>query len=196
MTSRDADTSVPVHPLIAARWSPRALDPVGEVSDDALRAVLEAARWAPSNGNTQPARFLVGRRGDETHKRLFSLLSKRNQQWAHAAAVLMLACAVTVNEKGEVPMPDYGVALAVQNLVLQAVSEGLVAHQMGGFNRDGAPLVFSLPTDVRPVVMVALGTLGSPDLLDDEQRAKELRPRRRLPLEQLAFTGEWGNPVF
>jgi nitroreductase len=196
MTSRDADTSVPVHPIIAARWSPRALDPAGEVPDDALRAVLEAARWAPSNGNTQPARFLVGRRGDDTFERLFALLSKRNQGWAHPAAVLMLACAVTVNEKGELPMPEYGVALAVQNLVLQAVAEGLVAHQMGGFNRDGAPLVFALPADVRPVVMVALGALGSPDLLDEDRRAKELAPRRRLPLSKLAFTGEWGNPVF
>jgi nitroreductase len=108
----------------------------------------------------------------------------------------MLACAVTVNEKGELPMPEYGVALAVQNLVLQAVAEGLVAHQMGGFNRDGAPLVFALPADVRPVVMVALGALGSPDLLDEDRRAKELAPRRRLPLSKLAFTGEWGNPVF
>jgi nitroreductase len=166
------------------------------VSDDALRAVLEAARWAPSNGNTQPARFLVGRRGDDTYERLFALLSKRNQGWAHAAAVLLLACAVTVNEKGELPMPEYGVALAVQNLVLQAVAEGLVAHQMGGFGRDGASQVFALPADVRPVVMVALGTLGSPDLLDEDRRAKELAPRRRLPLNELAFTGEWGNPVF
>jgi len=196
MTSRDASTSVPVHPLIAARWSPRALDPAGEVTDTALRAVLEAARWAPSNGNTQPARFLVGRRGDETYKRIFALLSKRNQGWAHAAAVLLLTCAVTTNEKGTLPMPEYGVGLAAENLALQAVAEGLVAHQMGGFNKEGAALVFSLPLDVVPQVVIALGTLGSPELLDEDRRARETAPRRRLPLSEIAFTGEWGNPVF
>jgi nitroreductase len=196
MSDRDAETSVPVHPLIAARWSPRALDPDGKVTDEQLRAVLEAARWAPSNGNTQPARFLVGRRGDDTFERIFDLLSKRNQGWAHPAAVLLLACAVTVNEKGSVPMPVYGVGLAAENLVLQAVAEGLVAHQMGGFNREGAKLVFSLPADVEPQVVIALGTLGSPDLLDEERRAKELAPRRRKPLSEIAFTGEWGNPIF
>ncbi|HEX6352307.1 nitroreductase family protein [Actinophytocola sp.] len=195
-TSRDAETSVPVHPLIAARWSPRALDPDGKVTDEQLRAVLEAARWAPSNGNTQPARFLVGRRGDETYARLFDLLSSRNKGWAHPAAVLIMACAMTVNEKGTIPMPEYGVGLAAQNLVLQAVAEGVVAHQMGGFNKEGAKLVFSLPTDVAPQVVIALGTLGSPDLLDEERRAKELAPRRRKPLSEIAFTGEWGNPVF
>ena len=195
-SSRDAETSVPVHPLIAARWSPRALDPDGKVTDEQLRAVLEAARWAPSHGNTQPARFLVGRRGDETYERIFELLSKRNKGWAHPAAVLLLACAATENEKGTVPMPEYGVGLAAENLVLQAVAEGLVAHQMGGFNKEGAKLVFSLPLDVEPQTVIALGTLGSPDLLDEDRRAKELAPRRRKPLSEIAFTGEWGNPVF
>lgn len=194
--NKDAETSVPVHPLIAARWSPRALDPDGKVTDEQLRAVLEAARWAPSHGNTQPARFLVGRRGDDTYARLFDLLSTRNKGWAHPAAVLMLACAATENEKGAVPMPVYGVGLAAENLALQAVAEGLVAHQMGGFNKEGAKLVFSLPLDIEPQVMIALGTLGSPDLLDEERRAKELAPRRRKPLSEIAFTGEWGTPVF
>lgn len=195
-TSRNAETSVPIHPLLAARWSPRALDPDGKVTDEQLRAVLEAARWAPSNGNTQPARFLVGRRGDSTHERLFDLLSARNRGWAHPAAVLVLACAVTVNEKGAVPMPFYGVGSAAGNLALQAVAEGLVAHQMGGFNKEGAKVVFSLPADVEPQVVIALGTLGSPDLLDGERREKELAPRRRKPLSEIAFTGEWGKPVF
>jgi nitroreductase len=192
----DAETSVPVHPLIAARWSPRALDPDGKITDEQLRAVLEAARWAPSNGNTQPARFLVGRRGDETYERIFDLLSSRNKGWAHAATVLILTCAVTENEKGAIPMPIYGVGLAAEYLVLQAVAEGLAAHQMGGFNKEGATLVFSLPGDVEPQVVIALGTLGSPDLLDEERRAKEVAPRRRKPLSEIAFTGEWGNPVF
>jgi nitroreductase len=196
MSDRNADTSVPIHPLLAARWSPRALDPDGVVTDGQLRAVLEAARWAPSNGNTQPARYLVGRRGDETYARLFDLLSRRNQGWAHPAAVLVLACAVTVNAKGTIPMPEYGVGLAAGNLALQAVAEDLVAHQMGGFDKEGAKLVFSLPADVEPQAVIALGTLGDPSLLDEDRRAKELAPRRRLPLDEIAFTGEWGNPVF
>ena len=194
--NKDAETSVPIHPLLAARWSPRALDPDGVVTDDQLRAVLEAARWAPSNGNTQPARYLVGRRGDETYGRLFDLLSKRNQGWAHPAAVLIMVSVVTVNEKGTIPMPEYGAGLAAENLVLQAVAEGLVAHQMGGFGKEGAKLVFSLPADVEPQTVIALGTLGDPSLLDDDRRAKEESPRRRLSLAEVAFTGEWGNPVF
>ncbi|WP_331973600.1 nitroreductase family protein [Actinophytocola sp.] len=194
--SKPAQTSVPVHPLIAARWSPRALDPKGEVDEDSLRAMLEAARWAPSSGNTQPARYLVGRRGDDTYERIFGLLSKRNKGWAWSAAVLMLCCMVTTNEKGRLPVPEYGTGLASQNLVLQAVAEGVVAHQMGGFDAEAAKLVFSLPGDVEPLTVIAVGVLGPADLLDDERRAKELAPRRRKPLSEIAFSGEWGKPAF
>jgi len=194
--SKDAQTSVAVHPLIAARWSPRALDPNGQVSDVALRAMLEAARWAPSYGNTQPARYLIGRRGDETYARIFELLSQRNKGWAWPAAVLMLCCMVTTNDKGRLPLPEYGTGLATENLVLQAVAEGVVAHQMGGFDKEGAKVAFALPADVEPLAVIAVGTLGTPDLLDDERRAKELAPRRRIPLSEMAFTGEWGTPAF
>jgi len=192
---RLAQTSVAVHPIIATRWSPRALVPAAEVPDDALRAMLEAARWAASSGNTQPARYLVGRRGDETFNRIFEVLSVRNQGWAHAASALLLGCAVTTNRKGELPMAEYGVGLASQNLVLQAVAEGFVAHQLGGFNKEGAKLVFSLPDDVRPLVVIAIGVLGAPDLLDEDRRAQETRERRRIPLDEFALT-EWGRPAF
>jgi nitroreductase len=193
---KSADSSVALHPIIAARWSPRALDPAGEVPEPALRALLEAARWAPSNGNTQPARYLVGRRGDETYRRIFAILNQGNKSWAGAAAVLMLACAVTVNEKGAIPHAEYGVGLASENLVLQAVAEGLVAHQMGGFDVDAARLAFALPDDVRPLAVIAVGTLGAPELLPEDTRAKETGPRRRKPLDAIAFSGEWGRPAF
>jgi nitroreductase len=184
-----------VDPLIAARWSPRAMVPTATVPDDALRAMLEAARWAPSWGNTQPARYLVGRRGDLTYRAIFETLSRGNKSWAGGAAVLLLACAVTVNEKGDIPLPEYSVGLATENLVLQAVAAGFVAHQMGGFDPETAREAFALPPQVRPLVVVAIGVLGSPDLLPEDRRERETRPRKRIPLEQLAFTEAWGNPV-
>lgn len=195
-TNKTAVTSVPVHPLIAARWSPRALDPHAEVTDAQLRALLEAARWAASFGNTQPARYLVGRRGDETFRRIHGVLTQRNQEWTAPAAVLMIGLIVTTNAKGDVPYAEYGLALASQNLVLQAVAEGLVAHQMAGFDKDEAGLEFALPDDVRPVIGIAVGGLGDPDQLPERRRAQEVEPRGRLPLADIAFTGEWGHPLF
>nr|WP_232328041.1 nitroreductase family protein [Kibdelosporangium sp. MJ126-NF4]CEL16384.1 nitroreductase family protein family [Kibdelosporangium sp. MJ126-NF4]CTQ94308.1 nitroreductase family protein family [Kibdelosporangium sp. MJ126-NF4] len=185
-----------MHPLMKDRWSPRWLDADAVVTDEQLRAMLEAARWAPSYGNSQPARYLVGRRGDSTYERLFEVLSQRNQSWAKRSAVLMLGIAMTVNEKGTLPLSEYGLGLATENLVLQAVAEGLVAHQMGGFNAEGARILFELPPEARPVVAIAVGKLGDRDSVPADLRDRELAPRKRLPLSEIAFTGEWGKPVF
>jgi predicted amidophosphoribosyltransferase len=40
---KTASTMVPVHPLLAERWSPRGFDQAHEIGDEALAALLEAA---------------------------------------------------------------------------------------------------------------------------------------------------------
>lgn len=192
-----AETSVPIHELMANRWSPRAFDPDAKVTSEQLQAMLEAARWAPSFGNTQPARFLVGTRGDDTYRRIFGTLTTRNQSWTQRAGALLVALAITRNEKGEIPYAEYGVGLAGENLALQAEAEGLHVHQMAGFDPDGVRREFTLPEEVRPIVAMAVGVLGPAELLTDERDlARETGPRNRVPLAEYAFTGDWGQPAF
>jgi len=197
MIGKPADSSAPLAELIGQRWSPRALDESAEVTWDQLRAMLEAARWAPSFGNTQPARFLVGRRGDTAYQRILAALTERNQSWAHRAGALLVAVMVTRNEKGEIPYAEYGLGLAGQNLVLQAVGEGLVAHQMAGFDPDAVRRDFDVPPEAVPRVAIAVGVQAEPEVLGAERDVtRERSPRRRLPLTDFAFTGTWGKPAF
>ncbi|WP_034268437.1 nitroreductase family protein [Haloechinothrix halophila] len=196
MQRKPAATSVAVHELIAQRWSPRAFDPDAKVSEEQLRALLEAARWAPSFGNTQPARFLVGRRGDAVFDRILGTLTERNQDWASRVGVLLAGVAITRNEKGDVPYAEYGVALAAQNLVLQAVAEGLAAHQMAGFDSDALHRAFELPDDVRPVVTIAVGVQTDADVLGAQRLVERERGERsRIPLAEFARAG-WDTPAF
>lgn len=194
--SKPARTSAELHPLINERWSPRALDPDIEITWAQLRGLAEAARWAPSYGNTQPARFIFGRRGDETFGRIYDSLVQGNKNWAHNAAALILGLAVHRNEKGEIPLAEYGLGLATQNLVLQAVSDGFVAHQMAGFSVDRARELLTLPDDATPMVVTAVGGSGPLEVLPEEKRDRELAERRRRPLAELVFTGDWGTPAF
>jgi nitroreductase len=55
---------VPIHPDIAARWSPRAFDADAQLDAEEMIAVLEAARWAATWGHRQPVHFIVGLRSD------------------------------------------------------------------------------------------------------------------------------------
>ncbi|SDN32379.1 nitroreductase family protein [Allokutzneria albata] len=193
---RPAESSAPLHELIRDRWSPRVLDPKAEITDDQLRALFEAARWAASWGNTQPARYLVGRRGDETFERIYATLTRGNKSWAGAAGALVLGIAVTRNEDGE-PMPyaEYGLGLATQNLVLQAVAEGLVTHQMAGFSPDAAKAVFELPEGMEPLVAIAIGHFGDGEGVDRSLIDRDTKPRQRKPLAELVFGSAWGTPA-
>lgn len=51
--------------------------------------LLEAARWAPSAGNSQPWAFIVGRRGDDIHRRLVHHLAGSSARWAPTASLLV-----------------------------------------------------------------------------------------------------------
>jgi nitroreductase len=75
-----------LHPLLAARWSPTTFDASYELGASEIEALLEAARWAPSAGNSRPWAFIMGQRGDATHTRLVRYLTRSSGAWAPAAS--------------------------------------------------------------------------------------------------------------
>jgi nitroreductase len=190
-----ASTDFPVHPLIQRRWSPRAFA-YRPVEPEKLLSLLEAARWAPSSGNGQPWRFLLGVRGTPAHAALVEVLKEGNASWAAQAPVLMLAVAKMTTSSGH---PNahafYDVGLAVMNLTLQATALDLYVHQMGGFYPEKARHRFAIPEDFEPVTAIAIGYLGDPEMLDEKNRERERSPRSRRPLSEFVFEGRWGEPA-
>lgn len=189
--ARLAATSVPIHPDLAARWSPRAFDPHAGITADQLTALLEAARWAASWGHRQPVRFLIGRRGDETFTTLTGLL-KRGNSYAHAASALILVCADEGDDERTALYAAVDAGAAIAQLTVEAVSRGLIVHPMAGFDVDGTRMAFGIPDGVRPLAIVAVGALGDYSHADEAIVERDSRPRERLPLDQIAFSGQWG----
>ncbi|MDA2889911.1 nitroreductase family protein [Mycolicibacterium sp. BiH015] len=186
MPDRLADTSVPIHPPIAARWSPRAFDAAAEVPEDDVNGLLEAARWAPTWGHRQPVRFLVGLRGDQTFRALSDLL-RRGNSYAKAASVLILLCADEGEDERTKLYSTVDAGSAMANLLIEAVSRGLIAHPMAGFDVPGAAETFRLPDTLHPVVMIAVGRLGDYANLTPEIAERDARPRERLPLTEVVL---------
>lgn len=183
---RSADTTAHLHPLLADRWSPRGFDAGHRLDDETLGTLLEAARWAPSANNSQPWRFLVGRRGDDTFGRLAEVLAGFNQAWAPAASALVLVVAETTDETGQPrPYALYDSGQAVAAMTLQGEAEGLSLHQMGGFDADAARAAFELDETLTPVVVVAVGRHDPAADLPEALAVRETAPRTRLPLEAL-----------
>ena len=185
-TTRGADTSAPLLPALAERWSPRAFDPTAEVEETALRSALEAARWSPSANNSQPWRFIVARRGTSGFDSIVENLMGFNQAWAGSAAVLVVAVAELVDEDGrERRWATYDLGQAVAHLTIQAHHDGLHTHQMGGFDADGLRAAFEIGERFQPVSVTAIGILGDADALPEPLRECESAPRTRHPLEKI-----------
>ena len=186
--TRTASSQVPLHPLLAERWSPRGFDQAHEVTDAELTALLEAARWASSANNVQPWRFVVARRGEVGFTALVDVLAPGNQVWAQHASALVLVAAETVDENGN-PRSHalYDTGQAVAQLVAQAQAEGLATHQMGGFDAGRAVDELGLG-DLTPVVVVAVGRHDADAALPEPFAARETAPRTRRPLADLVLT--------
>ena len=183
---KTASTTVPVHPLLAERWSPRGFDRGHQISDDHVAALLEAARWAPSASNSQPWRFLVARRGEHAHGQLFAALNPGNQAWAGAASALVLVAARTAADDGTPqPWALYDTGQAVSALVTQAQAHGLAVHQIGGFDSDAVRAEFGLDQTLTPVVVIAVGRADPDAELPGLLAAREAAPRSRRPLNDL-----------
>ena len=159
---------------------------------DDLIAVLEAARWAATWGHRQPVRFLVGHRGDETFSRICELL-KRGNGYAKAAGAVILVCTDEGEDERTARYAAVDAGAAIAQLTVEAVSRGLIAHPMAGFNADGAREAFGIPEGVRPIAVVAVGSLGDYDNAPPEIVERDAKGRQRLPLEEVAFAGRWGS---
>jgi nitroreductase len=190
---RLAPTGVPIHPPIAQRWSPRAFDPAAQVTPEQVAALLESARWAATWGRRQPARFVVGLRADETFKSLAGLLSRGNS-YAMAASALILVCADEGDDADTALYSAVDAGAAEANLIIEAVSRGLITHPMAGFDVDGARVAFDIPDRVRPLMVIAVGSLADYRTVSDDIADRDGRPRERLPLDEIAFAGTWGQP--
>ncbi len=192
MSDRLARTSVPIHPPIAARWSPRAFDANAVLSPDDLTALLEAARWAATWGQREPVRYVVGFRGreeqdgfrgDEMFTTVAGLL-KRGNSYATAASALILVCADEGEDERTARYAAVDVGAAIASLSIEAVSRGLVVHPMAGFDTVAAA---ELTPGLRPFAVVAVGTLGDYTRADEAIVERDRRPRERLGLDRLVL---------
>lgn len=184
------DATPPLAELLARRRSGRAFSRE-PVADEVVRSLLEAARWAPSYGNRQSWRFIVAR--DPAVLEAVRGALTRGNAYATVAPVLIAVCGDPYDgqivDGVEYHLMDAG--LALENLLLQATALGLVCHPLGGFDRATVHAALRLPATARVLALVALGWPGSIDDLDEHTLERELRPRVRKPLEEIAAWDRW-----
>lgn len=187
-----------LHPFLRDRWSTRLFDLGHELAEADLAQLLEAARWSPSAGNSQPWAFLVARRGDAAHDQFVSTLSRGNLSWVpNASAVLVSLYRAGDDEDPTLTFSDYAaydLGQSVAHLTIQAHSMGLSVHQFAGFDHQGVAALFAVPPAWRVTTGVAIGLYaGAGKDADPGLVEREQRPRVRKEVAEFAFGGVFGE---
>ena len=194
-TPKQASPHHAIQPLIAERWSPYAFSERA-VSEDDLRSLFEAARWAASSYNEQPWRYIVAVKSNAAEfARLLSCLVDGNQVWAKAAPVLAVGCVsknlAMTGKPNDAAEHDLG--LASGTLTFEGTARGLSVHQMIGILPDKVRELYRVPDDYRPLTGLAIGYAADPSVLPENIRGRDLAKRTRRPLSEFVFGGQWGK---
>lgn len=163
------------------------------VTDDEIKEVLEAARWAPSWANTQTWEFIV-LRDQGLIEKVADTFSETNpaRKCSLSASALIVACAksgvagskegVDVTKFSTWFMFDLG--CAVQNLSLKAHELGLGSVIVGFMDHDKCREILSVPDGYEVVVALPIGKPESTD--------KKATPRKEL--SGCVYLDRFGEP--
>ncbi|MDA8887121.1 nitroreductase family protein [Pontimonas sp.] len=172
--------------VLEQRWSPRAFDRDEVLDKNRLGPAFEAARWSPSSGNSQPWTFMVGFRGDDVFQTIVGTMASGNQVWAeHAGAVVANIASVVDAEGNPQSHAVYDLGQAVAHFSVQATAEGLMVHQMGGFDAQTLGRELELDSAQRVVTLMAIGSMGDPAELPEKLQLREAQPRSRKSLSEI-----------
>jgi nitroreductase len=191
-----ADTDFPIHNLIARRWSARAFS-TKAVEKSKLLSILEAARWAPSSRNEQPWRYIIFTNDNpDKLKNAQTVLLDINSYAKRAPILICSITKKTYSDNGiynKLHFHDLGAAN--ENMFLESFNQGLIMHEMGGFNREKARELFNIPDDYEVGIMIAIGYQDSHSILPERYREKANSPRERKSLSEIAFIEELGSGI-
>jgi nitroreductase len=189
MTERTTDTQL--DPLFLERWSPRAYDG-SKLSQDELRTLFDAARWAPSAYNHQPWTLLYAEHGDANWDRFLSVLVPFNQSWAKDAGVLIFFVSKTHMGDSANHTHSFDTGAAWMSLALQATKLGLQAHGMSGVDFDAAAKELGVPEGYRVDAAAVVGRQGDVSKLPEQLQQRENKAASpRKPIDEIAFAGNF-----
>jgi 5,6-dimethylbenzimidazole synthase len=185
------------------------------VPEAALERLLEAAHAAPSVGLSQPWDFLLVR-DLELRRAFYEHVQAERRRFAESLSgpaaerfdrikidgVLEAGLSIVVTYDAERGAPGvlgrhsiadaglYSVCLAIENLWLAAIAEGLGLGWVSFYREEFVRRLLGIPEAIRPVAWLCLGPVLKLQSVPDLERHGW---RRRLPLAEVVHHDVWNN---
>jgi len=187
------------------------------VPDDVMSRVLVAAHHAPSVGFMQPWNFVVVKSDAVKQKvhagftqahneaaEMFDGAKKETYRNLKLEGILEspINICVTCDRKragpvvvGRTHIPEmdlYSSVCAVQNLWLAARAEGLGVGWVSIVHEQALRDALNMPEDIVPIAYLCVGYVSH---FYDKPELEAAGWRQRLPLDELLFAEQWGEPL-
>jgi nitroreductase len=184
--------------IIEERWSPYAFSSI-PVEEYKLKAMMEAAGYAPSCNNEQPWIFVFTTRDNkEVFDEYLGFMNDSNRLWAKNAYSIIISMARTKFSHNGKPnrFAFHDTGMAVANMLLQAYTMDVYVHQMGGYSVEKVKKYFKLTDDIEPIAIMVVGYLGDGDSLPPELYKRDEKRRPRKYLNEFVFKNALSDPAF
>jgi len=158
---------------ILKRRSIRAFDKK-QISNESVKNLLEAARWAPSGGNRQFWRFIEIR--DQRRLSMIKVFS------AGLKGDPTLIIAIGADIKEQLNLLDLG--MAAENIMLEAVEMGLGSCAIASFSEEPMKQLLNMPKEMRIILLISIG-----------YPAEYPKPRPKKTLQEIAFSEKFGGEL-
>src|SRR2546423_119630 len=146
------------------------------IPEPIVRQIVDAAHLSASAGNGQPCHFIVVR-DKETLRRL-GQLAPTGPYIAQAPLAIVVAM-------DRSPLADSDGSRAIQNMILEAWSQGVGSNWVGYNNLPEVNPLLGIPKEVSVLAILPFGYPA--DSIGKGQK-------KRKPLGEVAYHERWGKP--
>ena len=164
-----------------------------------MKAMLEAASYAPSCNNEQPWVFVFTTQANrKVFEEYLGFMNDGNKEWAKNAYAIIISMAQTKFSYSGKPnrFAFHDTGMAVANLLTQAYAMDVYVHQMAGYSVEKVKKYFNLGDEMEPVAMMGIGYLGNGDSLSPELYKRDEKRRLRKSIKEYVFRNTLSDQAF
>lgn len=147
-----------------------------EISKSVEKKLIDALIWAPSAGNLQSRKFYFVR--DQKKKEALAKAAL-SQNFISVAPLVVVGCADLsiqkhYGQRGKEVFAICDVAVAIENMMLEAHEIGLGTCWVGAFDEKGVSSALDISNSLRPIAIIPIGYPDNVPPASDRKREDEI----------------------
>ena len=162
------------------------------ITDDEIKKIVEASKWAPSSRNNQPWRIIAVTNKSKNFSDLIEALSEGNQVWAKNSGLILVFCTNEFESEFN-PEKFLEIGFAGQNAMLMSTELGLETHPIWAEDEEKVKELLLIPNNSKVAFLLVIGKKGDEKKLSKDLLSRNNKNRSRNGTEEDFNFDSWGD---